>query len=98
MFAAIDRNDKAVEVLHLTPTLSSKRLSINAKTPFDELRVSGKSPLKSNPPTAQAELVEASFRRKSTVSEGEGAKSARSQSGRNPLATFGAKPVPSASA
>jgi hypothetical protein len=42
------------------------RPSTNAKTPF-ELRESGKGPLQSTPQTAQAELIEASFRRASTV-------------------------------
>jgi hypothetical protein len=43
------------------PPLPFWGLSTNAKTPFDKLRVSGATPFKTT--TAQAELVEASFRR-----------------------------------
>jgi hypothetical protein len=48
-------------------------LSMNAKTPFDKLRVSGRAPFKSNSSTAQAELVEASFRRSTVPAAGAGA-------------------------
>jgi hypothetical protein len=46
---------------------------MNAKTPFDKLRVSGRAPFKSNSSTAQAELVEASFRRSTVPAAGAGA-------------------------
>jgi hypothetical protein len=40
---------------------SPSRLSINAKTPFDELRVSGKNPLKSNPQPLRLSLSKPRF-------------------------------------